>query len=147
MHGNLKFKPVFCWVHLLLTKLPKKEEKKINYFTTSQSFNQNEFYFPYNLFSSHWNSWFGFTDGGKPVHRVEVSGPPNSYGIQNSYGIEGHGSKIDTLWLSGKEHKLECPTKVIAVGEVVGSGLMLNSRNEWVVFFTRNGILLGKLLL
>jgi hypothetical protein len=98
----------------------------------------------------------GFTDGSNPVAGRYVGGSPNSYGISEKRGC----------WLSGKEHKLECPCGAIAggrvagqkhnfdrpigsfdAGDVFGSGLLLNSKNELAVFFTVNGILLGKLLL
>jgi hypothetical protein len=49
-------------------------------------------------------------------------------------------------WLSGKEHKLECPIGTIDAGNTVGCGILLNSMNEWAVFLTLNGILTGKLL-
>jgi hypothetical protein len=42
---------------------------------------------------------------------------------------------------------MECPAGAIDRGDVIGSGLLLNSKNELAAFFTLNGILLGKLLL
>jgi hypothetical protein len=82
----------------------------------------------------------GFTDGSKPpAGRVELDGSPNSYGIERSFD--------NSLWLSGKKHKLECPNENIDKGSVLGCGLLLNSNNELAFFFTVDGILLGKLLL
>jgi hypothetical protein len=92
-----------------------------------------------NLFSSRWYSSVGFTDGSE-IPAGCVGDSPNSYGIDIDRYDKG------TLWLSGKEHKLECPTGVIAKGDVFGCGLLLNSKNELAVFFTLDGNILGKLL-
>jgi hypothetical protein len=91
--------------------------------------------------ASYWYS-VGFTVGSKPPADRLVGYSTNSYGIAGYSGIN------NSLWLSGKKHKLECPIEVIASsGDVVGCGLLLNSKNELAVFFTLNGILLGKLFL
>jgi hypothetical protein len=42
---------------------------------------------------------------------------------------------------------LECPLGPIGEGDIIGCGLFLNSKDELAIFFTLNGILLGKLLL
>jgi hypothetical protein len=63
----------------------------------------------------------------------------NLYAIARDGGTYGY-------WLSGKKHKLESPIRAIDAGDVVGCGLMLNSKNELAVFFTVNGILCGKLI-
>jgi hypothetical protein len=100
------------------------------------------FNFNFPIFSSYWCS-AGFTDGSEPPFNTVGSYP-------NSYGIAGYGGHKETfIWLSGKEHELECPTGFIKPGDVFGCGLLLNSKNEFelAVFFTVNGILLGKLLL
>jgi hypothetical protein len=104
-----------------------------------------------NLFSRFGYSSFGFTDGSKPAGYVayspscvSVGGSPNSYGI-DGYDC-GAAAKEYSCWLSGKKQKMENPFRAIAGGDVLGSGLLLNSKNELAVFFTVNGILLGKLL-
>jgi hypothetical protein len=80
-------------------------------------------------------------DGSKPpAVRIRIGDAPNSYGI-SADSLRNHG-----CWLSGKEHNLECLTKAIVGGDVIGSGLMLNSKSELAIFFTQNGVLLGKLL-
>jgi hypothetical protein len=92
------------------------------------------------LFSRYGYTSVGFTDGNKTANCTVRFSP-------NYYGIDANVAKIDSFWLSGKEHELECPTGFIAGTNVFGSGLLLNSRNELAVFFTLNGNLLGKLLL
>jgi hypothetical protein len=93
-----------------------------------------------NLFFSYLS--VGFTDGSKN---------PDCIGFTKFYYIGGcdQDARIDRLWLSTDEkmHKLECPIATTDGGAVVGCGLLLNSKNEWAVFFTVNGNLLGKLLL
>jgi hypothetical protein len=81
-------------------------------------------------------------DGSKPGG---IGGSPNSYGIVG-YDF-GACNCNDSLWLSGKEHELKCPIGTIAGAKVIGCGLLLNSKNELAVFFTVDGILLGKLFL
>jgi hypothetical protein len=84
----------------------------------------------------------GFTDGSEPPAYCvdfDVHSP-------NSYAIEGFDNYYD-LWLSGKPHKLECPLGPIGEGDVVGCGLLLDSKDELAIFFTLNGILLGNKLL
>jgi hypothetical protein len=75
----------------------------------------------------------GFTDGSKP--HFPVGGSPNSYSIAH-----------DSLRLSGEKQDLDWPKGVIDGANAIGSGLLLNSKNELAVFFTFNGILRGKLI-
>jgi hypothetical protein len=70
----------------------------------------------------------------------------SQYASTNSYAIK-HNFPTYDYWLSGKQHKFEHPVDPIKSGAVVGCGLLLNSKNQLAVFFTRNGLLLGKLLL
>jgi hypothetical protein len=92
-----------------------------------------------NVYNFRLNS-VGFSDGNAGSHYAST----NSYAIQR-YGL----SDVDynDYWLSGKQHKFEHPVPVgNNAGDVIGSGLLLNSNNELAVFFTQNGQLLGKLL-
>jgi hypothetical protein len=55
----------------------------------------------------------------------------------------------DYYWLSEKKHTFEWPNGAIkpewnGQGDVVGCGLVLNSEKEVSLFFTGNGILMGK---
>jgi hypothetical protein len=51
-------------------------------------------------------------------------------------------------YLAGKQHKFERPAGAIDSSEdIVGCGILLNSKNELSVFFTLDGTLIGKLLL
>jgi hypothetical protein len=50
-----------------------------------------------------------------------------------------------------KEHHFEWPNGVIepewnsyGKGDVVGCGILMNSKNEWTIFFTGNGVLMGQ---
>jgi hypothetical protein len=90
----------------------------------------------------------GFTDGSKPGAAADglVGGSPNCYGIAKQ------DAKFYGYWLSGKGHDLECqiPSGSIDAGPgatVVGCGILLNAKNELAVFFTLDGILIGKLLM
>jgi hypothetical protein len=62
-------------------------------------------------------------------------------GFSNSYGIC---LEVLVCWLSGKTHELQSNEAFDAGGTVFGCGLLLNSKNELAVFFTHNGILMGK---
>jgi hypothetical protein len=66
----------------------------------------------------------------------------SGYSSTNSYAIAHHNYRY---WLSGMPYQLEDPIRAIE-GDVVGCGLLLNSKNELAVFFTVNGILRGKLI-
>jgi hypothetical protein len=66
--------------------------------------------------------------------------PPNSYAILDGY---------DRCWLSGQRHLFEWPNGAIkpkwnGPGDVYGCGLLLNPGNKLSIFFTGNGILMGK---
>jgi hypothetical protein len=68
--------------------------------------------------------------------------------LTNSYAIR---SGFDFCRLSGKEHDFEWPNGAIkpeskGQGDVLGCGLLLSSENEVSIFFTGNGLLMGKLL-
>jgi hypothetical protein len=51
---------------------------------------------------------------------------------------------------NNKEHYFEWPNGAIepewnnGKGDVVGCGILMNSKNEWAIFFTGNGILMGQ---
>jgi hypothetical protein len=92
-----------------------------------------------NFFSSENNYLIGFADGSKPL-ATYLGDSPNSYGIVAK-------NYVCWCWLWGEEHEheLDHPIGSISAGDVFGSGLMLNSKNELAIFFTFNGILLGKL--
>jgi hypothetical protein len=68
--------------------------------------------------------------------------------LPNSYAIQRRG---DWCLLSGKLHDFEWPNGAIkpkwnGPGDVIGCGLLLNPENKLSIFFTLNGILLGKFL-
>jgi hypothetical protein len=53
--------------------------------------------------------------------------------------------------LSGNGYPLEWPNGAIkpkwnGQGDVLGCGLLLSSKNNWSIFFTGNGILMGQFL-
>jgi hypothetical protein len=65
---------------------------------------------------------------------------PNSYAIQHDH---------DNCLLSGTRQWFEWAKEAIKPewngrGDVMGCGILLNSKNELAIFFTANGILLGK---
>jgi hypothetical protein len=58
----------------------------------------------------------------------------------------------DSCLLAGTRHWFEWPTGAIRPewngrGDVMGCGILLNSKNELAIFFTANGILMGKHLI
>jgi hypothetical protein len=65
--------------------------------------------------------------------------------IKNCFAIQ---DGCDFCWLSGEEHDFEWPNGAIKPEwngpGVVGCGLLLNPANELSIFFTGNGILMGK---
>jgi hypothetical protein len=68
---------------------------------------------------------------------------PNSYAIQGGCG---------RFYLSGKRHQFEWPNGAIkpeykGSGDVYGCGLLQYTKNEFSIFFTVNGILMGQSLL
>jgi hypothetical protein len=70
------------------------------------------------------------------------------FGLRNSYAMR---SGYDCCRLSGYEHHFEWPNGAIkpeskGQGDVLGCGLLLSSENEVSIFFTGNGLLMGKLL-
>jgi hypothetical protein len=55
----------------------------------------------------------------------------------------------DQYLLSGKSHDFEWPNCAIkptlnGQGDVIGGGLLLNAEKKMSIFFTTNGILMGK---
>jgi hypothetical protein len=85
----------------------------------------------------------GLSNGTLPEGSVYVGHLPNSYAIQHGY---------DNCLLAGTRHWFEWPTGAIRPewngrGDVMGCGILLNSKNELAIFFTANGILMGKHLL
>jgi hypothetical protein len=77
----------------------------------------------------------GFSDGNAGVHAST-----------NSYAMNTENNINYDYWLSGIRHIFEHPVRATNSGDVVGCGLLLNSKNKWAVFFTFNGVLLGELL-
>jgi hypothetical protein len=64
----------------------------------------------------------------------------------NSFGMPDH---CDYVFICGKRHQLEWPEGVIkpewkGIGDVVGSGLLLNPKGKLEIFFTLNGVLMGR---
>jgi hypothetical protein len=83
----------------------------------------------------------GFTDGNKPDAPADLLGIGGSLN-SNSYGLDP--SNSFDCYLDGRHHPLEYQTGPVGVGSVFGCGLLINSKNELAVFFTHNGILMGK---
>jgi hypothetical protein len=84
----------------------------------------------------------GFSNGSLPEDSL-VGESTNSYAIQHSH---------DNCLLLGTSHWFEWPNGAIrpkwdGCGDVMGCGILLNSKNELAIFFTANGILMGKHLI
>jgi hypothetical protein len=84
----------------------------------------------------------GLSDG-KIGNNLMVGHAPNSYAV-------GNGN--DYCWLSDQKCLFELPNggaikperNLNGLGDVVGCGLLVNAVKEMAIFFTENGILLGK---
>jgi hypothetical protein len=84
----------------------------------------------------------GFSDG-----NASELDSKNLFAIKRYHSDNDNYTCYNNYWIFGEQHKfVKGPAKAVP-GDVVGSGLLLNSKNEWVVFFTLNGLLLGKCLL
>jgi hypothetical protein len=87
-------------------------------------------------------------------HKIALNFSELYIGLSNGhqYGnvlIYSWPSGYNFCYMFGEEHPFKWPNDAIRpkrneIGDVYGCGLLLNPRNEWAIFFTFNGVLMGQ---
>jgi hypothetical protein len=90
-----------------------------------------------------WNT-IGLSDGNNSGRRFSLGFTLNSYELS---------SDCDYCYLAGESHKIEWPNgnndadeySIRGKRKTIGCGILLNPVNKLSIFFTFNGVLLGKI--